>query len=168
MKRIAMLLFALVLSVPAFAQKSSHADMANQGICYQQAKQVVDLIAADDTKYSKTHDEPGRVSYGTAQLDGAHYDSASKTCYVKWSRMMFSTYPSFSSMFFTVIVADAFEGKDIATFHGDDVRQETGGDFVEETPVTCQVNGTQCDSRAQFNGLLWKLIPAFRPVNAHN
>jgi hypothetical protein len=141
MRTLAIALVLLCSCMAVAQSKPTHADMANQSICYAQALVVV----------PKTDKYP-------AKLDGAHYDAVSKTCYVQWSRMAWTS--AQWDGIDQIEVEDAFEHKYVAEFIG------VAGEGITP-PTSCQVNGEKCDSRAQFNGLLWKFIPAFKPVTAN-
>ena len=169
---IAAIVLALLSAGGASAQThpkpspQQHASVADQQACYQQARGVVDRIQSDDREYAKTHDSL-IISNGIANFDGAHYDAASKTCYVQWSR--FSVFGSMDvavTNLNVIAVEDAFEGKSIATFVENSTIKHGDAAFIDQPPIACQVNGTKCARRAEFNGLLWDFLPAFRPVDA--
>ena len=127
--------------------------MATQKACYRQAREYV----GDANKSA----EPEHDYWAFTQ---AHYDPTSKICYVQYDH----TQSSPASILWMVLVTDAFEGKDIASFVGASHAKsdEPGAPYTESKPMVCHVLSEKCDSRAEFNGLLWKLLPAFRPVTA--
>lgn len=134
--KFAALLLALASS-SALAQKAS---LTEQKACYEQAQRYL----ADNNAVNQRMKPP--VQYVFLQ---AHYDSKEETCYVESSS-------DFSSSGMWIVVEDAFEGKAIAKcFFALD---------LTEKPPDCQVNGENAESVAVFDSMLWKLIPAFRPV----
>jgi len=180
---LAAVALALISAIGASAQTRpvknplQHADMADQRTCYEQARVVVDRIAKEDKDYAEKNNSNAigsQINYGISYLGGAHFDAASKTCYVeriKMTTMSFGTLDKPDSVRITIMnqveIEDAFEGKSIASFFGTSTKNGAGENpFEDAPPSVCQVNGEKCDSRAVFNGLLWKLIPAFRPVDA--
>jgi hypothetical protein len=139
MRNIALIL--VFVSTVAIAQK---APLAEQKSCYEQArKYVADSNAATNP--------PGLYSFSQA-----HYDSKVHTCYV----LMQSVDPVGNSAIMNIVVDDAYEGKIVA--------QCVYTIGANDKPTVCQVNGQKADSRANFNYLLWKMIPAFKPVTAED
>jgi len=152
------LLGTLVLASGTAAQ--DHGGLSDQQACYQQAKQFV-----ADKNASGFKTGPNDDSHFT--LSQAHYDPKTKVCYAQVDRLS-PVYPAESSLqaYVEMIeVVDAFEGKNIASFV-DSYSVDKDGGLKHVAPSECQVNGEKCSERAVFNHLLWKFIPAFRPVNA--
>jgi hypothetical protein len=156
------LFLALLIAIPAAPQ--TRGNIADQQACYLQAKQVVAEKIQEAENEKAFHE-----SYSFTQ---AHYDGKVQVCYVEYSHIIYiptnrnGEYSNTSYVHETV-VADAFEGKTVATL----VLSVDTSDGYKETVSTdiagtCQVNGETCTSHATFNGLLWKFIPAFKPVNA--
>jgi len=139
----------LAAQTPARKQPTTHADMAVQKECYQQAHTYV----SDANKNS--------VPDPYFSFTQSHYDPVSKICYVEYQHFEMSG----SGMLWIINVADAFEGKIVAEFVESNVKQ-SDGTYQELPPTICQVNGKACNEQAAFNGLLWKLIPAFEPVDS--
>lgn len=121
--------------------------MAEQQVCWQQAR---DYVVA--------RNKGDKINYSFEQ---AHYDATTKTCYVQYGTVT-QLVEGFLTYF--VYVDDAFEGKTFALFVG--ANHLESGEYKEDIPTSCQVNGKECKERTVFNGMLWKFIPAFRPVNA--
>jgi hypothetical protein len=164
--RIAVLL-VLFCTTPTFGQMQpkpdKHADLADRKMCYEQAQKYV---ADSNAKVIQDKLAPWRDYHWT--FEAAHYDVKTQTCYVQYERHP-QTFPPESTAYVVVDeirVDDAFEGKEIAAFVGGYSMDKQSGKTANSPLTFCQVNGEKCNERAVFNGLLWKLIPAFRPVMA--
>jgi len=148
-------IIAVLLLFAVGAQAQTRGSVSDQQLCYQQARQYV----ADQTKGLTTSPaEP-------YTFEQAHYAPETKTCYVRYGHIS-NTFPADSNLHNVVyvrqiLVADAFEGRLVAMVTiGID---QTNG--YKESVYTsgrggCQVNGVDCSSHAEFNGLLGKLVPA--------
>lgn len=153
----------LMSSVVVSARQAnlSRAKLTDQQKCYQQARQYV---ADENATRSKLNDYDTSL-YGLSQ---AHYDPKTQTCYAQIARSQ-ASYPADATVYGTIEtieVVDAFEGKQIALFVDSVTQDKKTGRLAWTEPSACQVNGEKCASRATFNYLLWKIIPAFRPVTA--
>jgi hypothetical protein len=200
--RALILAVSVLVAVPAMAQQatakhqrraSDRADLADQRVCYKQARAYVQSIAEQDKEYAHENDKLPKelydtsASHGIATFNLAHYEPRTKTCYVQYTREDRTNdisptdykagqpegYNSVAITTTTIVVADAFEGKEYATYCEMGVFKKTitpGLDSKYDAPSfqteTCHVLATKCSSRPEFNGLLWEYIPAFEPVNA--
>lgn len=160
MKHIFATIVFLFATCSVQAQKppaNERRELADQQTCYQQARQYLSDLNKDVLKSEKE-----------ASLSQAHYDPKTKMCYAQIERT-FSIFPSdskYRSYVQEIRVVDAFEGKMIAMFVTA-YSVEEDGKIKWEDPTACTVAGEKCIKRAVFNGLLWKLIPAFKPVDAN-
>lgn len=157
---------ALTLSFSASmhgqAQPTKRADLADKRACYEQAQKYV----ADRNAERATE----KIQQGSPyRFELAHYDATTQVCYVQLERDTPSFPPGSKShaVVEEILVVDAFEGQTIAFFVGGWTANEKGALTFSE-PTACHVNGEKCHSRPAFNGLLWKLIPAFQPVDAED
>jgi hypothetical protein len=176
MKSFLLTAAGLLVAMPLFAQKSKtsppKATMAEQRECWQQAhayvKQQNEAMGTNFDTFNPT------VKW-TYDFSQAHYNPASKICYVEVQH--FEVNPSLTEMLWVVLVDDAFEGKNYARFLGGSTLLPdkppgncavagTPCSWKENSPTLCFVRETKCGSRAEFNGLLWEFIPAFEPVDA--
>lgn len=123
----------LLLSAYAAAQKGS---LSEQKMCYQQARKFV----ADTNAGSR--DE--------WLFDQSHYDVKTKTCYVKLTRFFSSEGKPYTE----TNIADAYEGKLIGFCVSPTGEVEEGGGLL---------GGQKAKSRDEWDGLVTKLIPAFKP-----
>jgi hypothetical protein len=156
------LMLGLILDAQQTKPKNQdHANLTHQQMCYQQARQYV---ADENVTRSKLNDYDNSL-YGFSQ---AHYDPKTQTCYAEIGRSQPSFPPEATAYgtIETIEVVDAFEGKTIAFFVDGFTQDKKTGKLAWAEPSACQVNGEKCTSRPTFNYLLWKLIPAFRPVTA--
>lgn len=150
----------LFAAYSAQAQKppvNERGEPADQQTCYQQARQYLSDVNKDVAKPDKE-----------AILSQAHYDPKTKMCYAQIERT-FSVFPSdskYRSYVQEIRVVDAFEGKMIAMYVTA-YSVEEDGTIKWSDPTACTVAGEKCTKRPVFNGLLWKLIPAFKPVDAN-
>jgi len=175
-RRLSILKYALLLllAAPAVAQTTRResqtpnpsAIVGDKVACYNQAQAYVDRQNKESTPLMPGESWSKPV-YG---LDQAHYDAKAQVCYLQMRRG-FSVFPPDSRSRSTVeevAVLDAFEGKTIALFVDTvDYPKTAEGKITQSKPEVCDVNGAKCSSREEFNGLLWKLIPAFQPVDCH-
>jgi hypothetical protein len=147
----------LLAATPAFAQtQKERGEIADQTACYQQAR----VYLADLDK----------MNGATYKLEHAHYDPKSRICYaqIKWTLDITETVsqdPKEDQAFVEdIAVVDAFEGRQIAQYVDSYHFTKTGATW--SAPSACNVNGEKCKERAVFNYLLWKLVPAFKPIDA--
>lgn len=129
-------IFVLVTVVTmATAQKGTQSE---QRACYEQAKKFVEDNTSSDFPM---------------MFMQAHYDPKNGTCYVQTQ----STSAK-GKDFIVASVYDAYEGKDVASCsYYSDGKSITNDD--------CYVAAEFAESRAEWNELLWKFIPAFKPIN---
>lgn len=132
------LIIIFVFLAGTAAAQDKRGDMAQQKACYTQARQYV--ADENSTEFRKTFEQ-------------AHFDAKTQTCYVEFDTAM-------TSGLISISVADAFEAKTIAQcIHPLLPKPDGKLEF-------CGVNGHHVNSRAEFNSLLWDMIPAFEPVDA--
>ena len=142
-------------------KNQDHTSLTDQQMCYQQARQYV---ADKNATRSKLNDYDNSLY----DLSQAHYNPKTQTCYAEIGRSQ-PSYPTEATIYGTIEtieVVDAFEGKTIALLIDGFTQDKKTGKPTWTEPSACQVNGEKCTSRPTFNYLLWKLIPAFRPVTA--
>ena len=131
------IIFGLLSSSVAWSQQKG--PQTEQAACYRQARQYVADSSSEEFK---------------STFESAHFEPKTQTCYVEMTSAISN------SSVISVTVADAYEGRTIAQC----VHPLVGDNKPLEY---CQVNGEKAASRAIFNDLLWKLIPAFEPVTSH-
>ena len=165
MKTVFLVVAAVMLTTMSRAQTAPQSGgistiLADKKACYDQARAYVADENRDATPTVPT-ESWAKMAY---TLEQDHYDAGTQTCYV-WMTGMKDVFPPDSSNGRVVVVqatvADAFEGKEIADYTATISADGTWSNF------TGQVNGEKCNDKAQWNGLLWKLIPAFQPVECY-
>jgi hypothetical protein len=129
----------------AFAQKGTPSE---QRECYRQAHQYV---------------AERRASGGEDwKLEQIHYEAKNRTCYVEMglSEPLLSD-DGTGRVLNTVTVDDAYEGKTVALCAY--LSSESGSLFGVMSDG-CYVGEKPAKSVAHWNYLLWKILPAFKPV----
>jgi hypothetical protein len=162
--KLSMLILPLIL-ITSTSTKAQNGSLADQQKCYQQSHQYV----ADKTATQKKIGFSGEPAE-PHEFEQAHYDAKAQICYVEYTHVDY-TYALASTYGHRIYVMqyfvdNAFEGREIA---GLTIMVDWTNGYVETTGASsgsCHVNGEKCSSHAEFNGLLWVFIPAFRPVEA--
>jgi hypothetical protein len=103
--------------------------------------------------------EPGQSFYWS--FLAAHFDSRTNTCYVMYDR-----FPRGLGKVLEQIKIDDIEGHRVAGYSGT-WNLKGNGHPAYSKPSECVVSGTSCESMAEFEDLLGKLIPAFRKNTRH-
>jgi hypothetical protein len=78
-------------------------------------------------------------------------------CYLSYWRDMPSPFPDVSVH--EDSVADAFEGR-VVTLFIEQLNLSTSKGVIQ----FCRVGTVRCHSQNEYDDLLWRLVPAFRPV----
>lgn len=160
---LALLVFS-VTSTRAQEKSQQHSILDDKKKCWDQAQAYVAKKNADLGPAPVLPDYP--ELHKPYEFEQAHYDAKTQICYVQMSRGM-SMFPpggALEGVISEVIVADAFEGKEIAHYDQSWSTDSKTGKTTWAESTECQVNGQKCGSRPEFNSLLWESIPAFQPV----
>jgi hypothetical protein len=142
-----MLLFALLLPIAARAQ--TPAQTMTDKLCDQRGK-----IYVTDKNKDESVPEPGRRGFYWSFV-ATHYDPRTNSCYVMYDRFV-----SGLGVVLQQLKIDDIEGNQVAGYSGTWASNGTGRIFYK--PSECEVNGTSCESRSEFDELLGKFIPAFK------
>jgi hypothetical protein len=139
------LLLALLSAITVRAQ--TPAQTMTGKLCDQRGK-----IYVTDKNKDESVPEPGRSFYWN--FVAAHYDSRTNSCYVMYDR--------FVSALGTITLEqrriDDIEGNRVAGYSGISYSNR----FSRPKPNECVVNGTNCESRSEFDELLEAFFPAFK------
>jgi len=141
------LLLALLLPITARAQ--TPAQTMTDKLCDQRGK-----IYVTDKNKDESVPEPGRSFYWS--FVAAYYDSRTNSCYVMYDRFVFGL-----GMVLEQLKIDDIEGNHIAGYSGVWTSNRNGRP-VYSKPSECEVNGTGCESKSEFDELLGKFVPAFK------
>jgi hypothetical protein len=142
------ILFLALLS-PIIARAQTPSQPVTDKVCDQQGKTYVTEKNKDESV-----PEPGQSFYWS--FVAAHYDSHTNLCYVMYDRFVRGL-----GTVLEQIKVDDIDGNHIAGYSGVWTSNRNGRP-VYSKPSECEVNGTGCESMAEFDGLLRKLIPTFR------
>lgn len=140
------LLLALLLPIAASAQIPAHT--MTDKLCDQRGRIYVTEINKDESV-----PEPGRSFYWN--LEVAHYDSGTDSCYVRYDRFV-----SGLGVTLEQIRVDDIDGNRIAGYSG--TWTSNGGGRIFHKPSECEVKGSVCKSRSEFDEFLGWFIPAFK------
>lgn len=118
-------------------------------LCDQQGK-----IYVTEKNKDESVPQPGQ-SFNWSFL-AAHYDSRTNSCYVMYDRFV-----SRLGRVLEQLKINNIEGNRIAGYSGTWTSSRNGR-RVYSRPSECEVNGTSCESRSEFDELLGKFIPPFK------
>ena len=142
-------ILSLVLLLSIMARGQSPSQPMTEKLCDQQG-----TIYVTEKNKEESAPEPGRSFYWN--FVAAHYDSHTNTCYVRYNRF-------FKGLGTTLeqIKIDDIEGNHIAGYSATWTSDRNGYPTYAR-PSECKVNGTSCESKAEFETLLGKLVPSLR------
>ena len=138
----------LVLVSPIIAKAQAPQPMT-QKRCEQQGK----IYVAEKNKEEPAPEPSRSFSWSFAASD---YDSQAKTCYVMYNRHFHGFGTTLEQ-----IKVDDIEGNHVAGFSAI-WTSDLSGNPTYAKPSECNVNGANCESRAEFDALLGHLVPSFR------
>ncbi len=141
------LLLALVSPIMASAQITSQP--MTEGLCTQQGK----IYVTEKNKQESAPEFGG--SFGWSFV-AAHFDSHANICYVRYNRLVRGLGATLEQ-----IKIDDIEGNHIAGYSAI-WASDRDGNPTYARPSECKVNGTSCESKAEFETLLGKLVPSLR------
>ena len=141
------LLLALLSPITVMAQ--TPAQTMTDKLCDQRGK-----IYVTDKNKDESAPAPGRSFYWS--FLAAHYDSRTNSCYVKYGRLVFGL-----GTFLEQLKIDDSEGNRVAGYSSIWTSNRNGRPAYSR-PSECEVNGTSCESKSEFDELLGKFIPAFK------
>jgi hypothetical protein len=139
----------LTLLSPITVRAQNPVQTMNDKLCDQRAK-----IYVTDKNKDESVPELGRSIHWS--FVAAHYDSQSNACNVMYDR--------FVSGLGTVLEqlrVDDIEGNRVAGYSGIWTSNRNDRPAYAK-PTECEVNGTSCESRSEFDELLGRFIPAFK------
>jgi len=142
----AIVLLALLSPVIAMAQTSQP---MTEKLCEQQGKSYI-----EEKNKEESVPEPGRSFYWS--FVAAHYEAHTNTCYIKYNRFAKGLGTTLEQ-----IKVDDSEGNHIAAFSATWTSARNGYPTYTK-PSECDVNGTSCGSKEEFETLLGYLVPSFR------
>jgi hypothetical protein len=144
--KLTFLLIAL-LSPMARAQALPHS--MTEKLCDQQGKVYVT---------EKNKEEPGPEASRSFYWSfvEAHYDAQRNTCYVRYNRFVKGSGTTLQQ-----IKIDDLEGNHVAGYSATWTSDRNGYPTYTR-PSECNVNGTSCESKAEFESLLGDFVPSFR------
>jgi len=145
----AILLLALLSPITAWAQ--TPAPTMTDKVCDQRGK-----IYVTDKNKDEPVPEHGRSFYWS--FVAAHYDRRTNSCYVMYDRFVSVS----GTVALEQIKIDDIEGNRVAGYGG----LQTSNRTSRPKPSECEVNGTNCESKSEFDELLGTFIPAFRKTNS--
>jgi hypothetical protein len=139
----------LVLLSPIAATAQTPAQTMTDKLCDQRGKNYV-----TDKNKDESVPEPGRSFYWS--FVATHYDSRTNSCYVMYDRFV-----SGLGTFLEQLRIDDVEGNRFAGYSGTWTSNRSGHPAYSK-PSECEVNGTSCESKSEFDELLGKFIPVFK------
>ena len=139
----------LVLLSPITGRAQTPAQTMTDKLCDQRGK-----IYVTDKNKDESVAAPGRSFYWS--FLAAHYDSRTNSCYVMYDRLV-----SGLGTVLEQLKIDDIEGNRIAGYSSL-WNSNRNGRSAYAKPSECEVNGTSCESRSEFDELLGKFIPAFK------
>jgi hypothetical protein len=139
----------LALLSPTMARAQNPSQPMTEKLCDQQGK----LYVTEKNK-EESAPEPGRSFYWS--FVAAHYDSHTNTCYVRYNRFVRALGTKLEQ-----IKIDDIEGNHIAGYSAT-WTSDRSGYRTYTRPSECRVNGMSCESKAEFETLLGKLVPSLR------
>jgi hypothetical protein len=139
----------LALLSPIMARAQTAQQPMTEKLCDQQGK-----IYVTEKNKEESAPEPSRSVFWS--FVAAHYDSHTNTCYVRYNRFVQGLGTTLEQ-----IKIDDIEGNHIAGYSATWTSDRDG--YPTYTwPSECKVTGTSCESKAEFETLLGKLVPSFR------
>lgn len=139
----------LALLSPMTATAHTPSQPMTEKLCDRQG-----TIYVTEKNKEESAPEPGRSFYWS--FVEAHYDSQRNTCYVRYNRFVQGLGTTLQQ-----IKIDDLEGNHIAGYSAT-WTSDRNGHPAYTRPSECNVNGTSCQSRAEFESLLGNLVPSFR------
>jgi len=146
MKSMVLLLASLS---PFIARAQTPSRPMTGNLCDQQGRTYV----AEKNK-EESVPEPGRSFCWS--FVAAHYDSHTNTCYIKYNRFAKGLGTTLEQ-----IKVDDIEGNHVAAYSATWTSDRNGHPTYTK-PSECDVNGTSCGSKAEFETLLGNLVPSFK------
>jgi hypothetical protein len=141
------LLLALLSPITVTAQ--TPAQTMTDKLCDQRGK-----IYVTEKNKDESVPEPGRSFYWS--FVAAHYDSRTNSCYVMYDRLVFGL-----GTVLEQLRIDNIESNRVAGYSSVWIPNRNGRPAYSK-PVECEVNGTSCESKSEFDELLGKFIPSFK------
>jgi hypothetical protein len=138
----------LALLSPIMARAQAPPQPMTQKLCDQRGK-----IYVVDKNQDESVPEPRRSFYWS--FVATHYDSRANSCYVMYDRFV-----SGHGKFLEQLRIDDIEGNRFAGYSSTWISNSSGRPAYSK-PSECEVNGTSCGSKSEFDKLLEKFIPAF-------
>lgn len=145
--KLTFLLVALLFPIMARAQALPHS--MTEKLCGQQGK-----VYVTEKNKEEPRPEAGRSFYWS--FVEAHYDSQRNTCYVRYNRFV----KGFGTTLQQIRIDD-LEGNHAAGYSATWTSDRNGYPTYTR-PSECNVNGTSCESKAEFESLLGDFMPSFR------
>ena len=139
----------LVLLSPITARAQIPAQAMTDDLCDQRGK-----IYVTDKNKDESVPEAGPSFYWS--FVAAHYDPRTNSCYVMYDRFV-----SGLGRFLEQLRIDDIEGNRVAGYSST-LTSSGSGRPAYSKPSECEVNGTGCESKSEFDELLGKFIPAFK------
>jgi hypothetical protein len=142
-------LLLIVLLSPIMARAQALPHTMTEKLCDEQGKVYV-------TEKNKEEPKPqaGRSFYWS--FVEAHYDAQRNTCYVRYNRFVKGLGTTLQQ-----INIDDLEGNHVAGYSAT-WRSDPNGHPNYTRPSECNVNGTSCESKSEFENLLGDFVPPFR------
>ena len=144
----------LVLLSPIMARAQTPSQPMTEKLCDQQGKSYV-------TEQNKEESAPESGGSFYWSFVAAHHDSHTNTCCVRYSRFVRGLGTTLEQ-----IKIDDIEGNHIAGYSATWTSDRSGHPTYAR-PSECNVNGTNCESKAEFETLLGNLVPSFRRHSPH-
>jgi hypothetical protein len=141
-------LFLALLSATIARAQTPTQPMTDK-VCDRQGKSYVTEKNKDEPA-----PEPSRSFYW--DFLAAHYDSQTDTCYVRYNRFVRGLGTRLEQ-----IRVDDIEGNYIAAYSATWASDSTGYPTYTK-PSECKVDGASCESKAEFENLLGKVVPSLR------
>lgn len=136
----------LALLSPITARGQNPVQTMTDKLCDQQGK-----IYVTEKNKEESAPEPGRSFYWS--FVAVQYDSRTNSCYVMYNRFV-----SGLGTVLEQVRIDDIEGNRIAGYSGT-WHSNLNGRPAYSKPSECEVNGTSCESKSEFDELVGKFIP---------